>query len=94
VSTLSTADVVDGLLHARRGLLDDGERLVRRGLELAETTDFWELRGSAWMALADVLRERDRNGEARAAVEQAIEIFRAKDALVAEQRAHAALAEL
>lgn len=94
IATLAIADTVAGLLHASRGELDDAERLVKLGLEQAETTDFWEFRGEAYEALAEVLAARGRRDQARAALEQALDVYRAKGARIAEERALALLAQL
>jgi class 3 adenylate cyclase/tetratricopeptide (TPR) repeat protein len=94
VATVTTADIGEGLLHARRGELDDAERLVRSGLKHAETTDFWEFRTRANEALAQVLHLRGRDGEARHALAAALEAYDAKGATVATERVQALLAEL
>jgi class 3 adenylate cyclase/tetratricopeptide (TPR) repeat protein len=94
IATLTSTELADGLLHARRHRLDDAERLIRRGLEQAETTDFWEFRGQVHEGLAEVLAARGRPAEARAALEHAAGIYAEKGARLAEGRTRALLAEL
>jgi ATP/maltotriose-dependent transcriptional regulator MalT len=94
IATFAIADSVEGLFHLRRGRLEEAERLVRRGLEHAETTDFWEMRGNAREALAQVLSAKDHGENARATVKAALEIYEAKGAAVPARRAEALLAEL
>ena len=84
----------EGLLHARRGRLEEGERLVRRGLERAETTDFWEFRVKANVALAHVLAARGCVDEARDALTAALAICEGKGAIVGAERTRALLAKL
>ncbi len=94
VATLAIADTVEGLLHLRRGRLEEAEHLVRRGLEQAETTDFWEFRGNAYEALAQVLAAKGRSEDARAALETALDIYERKGAVVVAKRTEGLLAEL
>jgi tetratricopeptide (TPR) repeat protein len=94
VATVLISDVGEGLLHARRGRLEEGERLVRRGLERAETTDFWEFRVKAHEALAHVLAARGCVDEARDALTAALAICEAKGAIVGADRTRALLAKL
>jgi tetratricopeptide (TPR) repeat protein len=94
VATITRADVAEGLLSARRGLLEEGDRLVRQGLELALATDFWQFHGGAHEALAEVLAASDREAEARAELGAAIAVYEAKGAIVAAERTRALLAEL
>ena len=93
-ATQVTADLGEGLLELRRGRLEQAERLARRGLELAETTDFWEFRGGANEALAEILKLQSRGDEARAALQTAVEVYEAKGATVAAERARGLLAQL
>jgi class 3 adenylate cyclase/tetratricopeptide (TPR) repeat protein len=94
VATVLISDVGEGLLHARRGRLEEGERLVRRGLESAETTDFWEFRVKAYDALAHVLAARGCVDEARDALTKALAICEGKGAIVGAERTRALLAKL
>jgi tetratricopeptide (TPR) repeat protein len=94
IATLANADIGEGRLQVRRGRVEEGERLVRRGLAQAETTDFWEFRGAANEALAEVLEARGRSDEARAALEAALAVYEAKGATVAAERTRRLLAKL
>jgi class 3 adenylate cyclase/tetratricopeptide (TPR) repeat protein len=94
VATLLNADIGEGLLHARRGELEEAERLVRSGLRHAETTDFWEFHTRANEALAEVLHRRGRSDEARAALATALVKYEAKGAERAAERVRRLLAEL
>jgi class 3 adenylate cyclase/tetratricopeptide (TPR) repeat protein len=94
VATVTIADIGEGLLHARRGELDEAERLVRSGLRHAETTDFWEFQTRANEALAEVLHLRGRADEARAALTTALAKYEAKGAEPAAERVRRLLAEL
>ncbi len=91
-ATLTRSDAAEGLLCARRGRLEEGERLVRRGLELAMTTDFWQFRGGGNEALAEVLAAQGRDEEARVALEAALAVYEAKGAVVAADRTRELLA--
>jgi class 3 adenylate cyclase/tetratricopeptide (TPR) repeat protein len=94
VATLTRSDVAEGLLRARRGRLEEAERLVRRGLELALATDFWQFRGGANEALAEVLDRTGHPDEARAALEAALEVYESKGVIIDAERVRASLAEL
>ncbi len=94
IATLVNADIAEGRLLVRQGRLEDGERLVRRGLEQAETTDFWEFHGRAKEALAELLAVTGRSEEARAALRDALAVYEGKGATVAAQRARSLIAEL
>jgi class 3 adenylate cyclase/tetratricopeptide (TPR) repeat protein len=94
VATLALADIGEGLLRARQGELDEGERLIRLGLEQAETTDFWEFRTRANEALAEVLAARGRKDDARDALRAALAAYEAKGASVAAERTRSLLAQL
>jgi tetratricopeptide (TPR) repeat protein len=72
------ADVLDGLLLARRGDPVEGELLVRRGVELTERTDFYKERGYAQEVLAETLALAGKQDEAREAAECAVAIYEAK----------------
>jgi class 3 adenylate cyclase len=59
-------------LAADEGRLDDAERIIGEALELVEPTDFLELRGGAFEALAHVEARAGRPDRWRAAIERAI----------------------
>jgi DNA-binding SARP family transcriptional activator/class 3 adenylate cyclase len=79
---------------ARRREADHAEQLAREAVNLAERTDWLNLRGEALMDLADVLRLVGRRGEAAEAARDAAERFEQKGNLVSEARARALVAEL
>jgi len=90
-------DETEAHLAAHQGRLDDAERLARRGLEWAETTDFFDLRGMrARGTLAEILALRGKRGEAAAVVTEALAIHEAKGdaAGVAVLRAQLARADV
>jgi class 3 adenylate cyclase/tetratricopeptide (TPR) repeat protein len=94
VATLVIADLSEGLLHYRRGRLEEGERLVRRGVERAETTDWWEFRARGNEALAQVLASRGRGEDVRGALAAALALYEEKGATVLADRTRALFAEL
>jgi len=68
-------DSIEGALLAREGRVDEAERVGRRGLELAETTDLFQIRGMyARSGLAEVLSLAGKRGEASATAAEAIAI--------------------
>jgi tetratricopeptide (TPR) repeat protein len=79
---------------ARKGEHVDAERFARAALAVVGATDYVNLRAEASMSLAEVLRLQDRDGEARAAVEQALDLLHRKGNVVEEANARAFLEEL
>jgi tetratricopeptide (TPR) repeat protein len=69
---------VSAKVLARRGQVEEAERLARESVNLAAETDFLQLRGRAWMSLAEVLRLAGRDEEAEAAIEEALRFFELK----------------
>ena len=67
---------------ARRGEAVEAERLAREGVELAESTDFLNVRGTALLDLAEVLLVAGRNSEAAEAVAAATALFEQKGNVV------------
>jgi len=63
---------------ARRGRMEDAERLGREAVALAETTDFLQLHGEALSDLAEVLALAGRTDEALDLLRQAITVFEQK----------------
>jgi len=57
-------DMIEGGMYARRERHAEAEERVRRALALAETTDFYWLRGTARLFLAEALGLAGRTGEA------------------------------
>jgi DNA-binding SARP family transcriptional activator/class 3 adenylate cyclase len=74
---------------ARRGQLDEGERLAREAVELAERTDFLDLHAGVLLNLAEVLRLGGKPSEAATAAQGAATLYAAKGNLVALARAQA-----
>jgi tetratricopeptide (TPR) repeat protein len=81
-------------LSARRGQLAEAEAVAREGIALAAAAEFVDLRGDSLLALAEVLRPAGRNGEAAAALGQALELWEAKGNVVHAGRTRELLAEL
>jgi len=80
-----------GLARAHGGDLEGGEALLRESLAIFDGTDFLNLRASASLALAEVLRLGGRAAEARNAAATAVELYRLKGNAVGLARAEAAL---
>ena len=74
----ANADLLEGFLLTLHGDQLEGERIVRRGVELCERTDFYFERGRAQELLAQTLAVVGRKEEAREAAERAVAIFAAK----------------
>jgi tetratricopeptide (TPR) repeat protein len=81
-----------GKLLARRGELEEGERLVREAVALAAETDMLNAHADALVDLAEVLAHAGRN--ARAELEQALALYERKGNLVMAERTRSRLAEL
>ena len=71
-------DAVEGFLAARRGDHLEGERLVRKAIEMLAETDFYEQAGGYRLLLARTLIEGGKPDEARVAASEALAIFEAK----------------
>jgi class 3 adenylate cyclase/tetratricopeptide (TPR) repeat protein len=79
---------------ARRGDLDEAERLGREAVEIASgTADILDLQAEAVADLGEVLRLAGRMRESQAAVEEAIGLYDRKGNVVAADRLRALLAE-
>jgi tetratricopeptide (TPR) repeat protein len=72
---------VRGQALAALGKLEQGERLAREAVELAETTDSPYIRGSAREALAEVLAHSGRTDEAAQELRQALALYEGKGAV-------------
>lgn len=70
--------LVRGACLARRGLLEEGERLTREAVALADNGDSLDAQGDTRVMLADVLRLGGRDEEACAALEEADRIYATK----------------
>ena len=86
------ARLVRGRLLARRGELEEGERLAREAVDIAAETDMLNAHADALVELADVLALAGRN--ARAELEQALALYERKGNLVMAERTRSRLAEL
>jgi class 3 adenylate cyclase/tetratricopeptide (TPR) repeat protein len=89
LATLFKADMIEAVLVSRRGQHDAAKRLGRNVVAQAETTDFWDLRGEAHEALAEILAGAGELEEARVAQETAARIYDEKGSVVSAARARA-----
>jgi tetratricopeptide (TPR) repeat protein len=78
-----------GRILASRGRVDEALRHAREAVDIAENSDYLVLQAEARMALASVLEAAGRTHDAAAEVEDAIERYRRKGAVVLEGRARA-----
>ena len=83
---------VQGRLLARRGELEEGERLARDAVALAEETDMLNVHAAALVDLAEVLVFAGKAG--RTELEQALALYERKGNLVMAERTRSSLAEL
>jgi tetratricopeptide (TPR) repeat protein len=81
-----------GRVLARRGELQEGERLAREAVAFAEQTDMLNAHGDALIDLAEVLGLAGR--DAQAELEQALALYERKGNLVMAERTRSKLAEL
>jgi class 3 adenylate cyclase/tetratricopeptide (TPR) repeat protein len=79
---------------ARRGELDEAEKLARESVELVDPTDFLHLHWLARMSLAEVLRLAGRLEEARPVAAEALRLAEEKQHLVRARRAEELLDQL
>jgi tetratricopeptide (TPR) repeat protein len=82
--------IVRAQVLAARGDLDAAEELARQAVEIAARTDFIETIAAAWLALAEILRQRD-DPQAASAAARALELYERKGNLVGAGWARAAL---
>jgi hypothetical protein len=78
---------VEAKLRARKGSLSDARELAREAVRLADGTDTLNVIASTRLAMAAVLRLADVDGEAEAAIREAIALFELKGNVVAAARA-------
>ena len=78
---------------ARRGSVEEAERLAREGVAIAEGSDWPNLRGDALIDLAEVLMAAHDTSGAASAARGAIEQFERKGNTVMASRAWAFLEE-
>jgi tetratricopeptide (TPR) repeat protein len=84
---------VRGKVLARLGQVEEGERLAREAVEIAERTDFgW--RGDIFLYLAETLRLASKDEEALPAARRALETFEEKGNVPMIARTKALIAEL
>ncbi len=76
---------------ARQGQTEEGEKLAREAVTLAEESDLLNLRGDALIDLAHVLREADSYDAARAAASSGLSLYEQKQNIVAARSARAHL---
>ena len=79
---------------ARRGRLEEGQKLARNALELAEATDFLNMHAQALLDLGEVLRLAGHASEAVTTVGEALQLYERKGNTVAAGDARALQAEL
>jgi len=78
---------VRGRVLARRGLLEDGEALIREALEIIGRAEEPDSQAAVCADLAEVLAAAGRRVEARAAFDRAASVFEAKGNIVSAARA-------
>ena len=80
-------------LQARRGELEEAERVAREAVELADGTEYVELRADALDALGRVLLAAGRTDESDEALRASLRLHRAKGNVVAVESLRAQLGE-
>jgi tetratricopeptide (TPR) repeat protein len=85
---------VQGRILARRGRIEEAERLAREAVDLAARTDFVNHRGDALIDHAIVLGQAGRIDKARAAFAEGLRLYEQKGNVVAAEKARVQLAEL
>jgi tetratricopeptide (TPR) repeat protein len=85
---------VMGKVLARRGELEEGERIAREAVTVIEETDEIDHQGQAWFDLAEVLELAGKVDEARTALLESVERFDRKGNVVMAERARSRLSEL
>lgn len=85
---------LEGGLLAQRGGHDEADVRARRAVELAETTDFFEIRAWARLMLAETLALAGRIGQASEEAAAGLAHHDAKDDVTGASRARERLAEL
>jgi tetratricopeptide (TPR) repeat protein len=78
---------------ARRGDVEEAERLARDATAIAARTDYLDLRAQAATDLAEVLRLAGRRRESASALEEAIRLYEEKGNVAAAGRLRGLLAE-
>ncbi len=81
-------------VDAREGDLDQAESQARQAVKLANATDALNMRGDAYMDLAEVVLLAARPKEAADSLEEAIRLYEEKGNLVSAERARESLAAI
>jgi class 3 adenylate cyclase/tetratricopeptide (TPR) repeat protein len=87
-------DTLEAVLRARRGELDEAERLARRALTTADQTDHAVIRGGTRTRVAEVFERVGRIDEAKAVLNEALQLAEDQGRLVPAQRARDQIAAL
>jgi class 3 adenylate cyclase/tetratricopeptide (TPR) repeat protein len=85
---------VQAKILARRGDLEEGERLAREAVDIIDRSDELSHQGDLRADLAEVLQLAGRTGESIAVLEQALERYEQKENRVSADTTRALLAEL
>jgi tetratricopeptide (TPR) repeat protein len=85
-------DALEAVLRARRGELEEAQELARRALARVDETDGVGLRLDTRWSAAEVFELAGRSGEAKALLEESVEIAERYGHLVAAKRARDSLA--
>jgi class 3 adenylate cyclase/tetratricopeptide (TPR) repeat protein len=85
-------DALEAVLRARRGELEEAQELASRALSRAEETDFVRLRLDTRSSAAEVLELAGRGDEAKALLQESVEIAERYGHVVAAERARERLA--
>jgi len=85
---------VQALVHASRRQQAEAERLAREAVAITENTDSLWFQGEALCDLADVLRAAGRNGEAVAALREALDRYERKQIIPLVRRTRERIAAL
>jgi class 3 adenylate cyclase/tetratricopeptide (TPR) repeat protein len=83
-----------GRVLARRGEIEDAQRLVREAMQLADRTDWLALQGAVLLDLADVLNAAGKRDAAATAVKAALDRYERKQHIIGAARARAFLIDL
>ena len=81
------ADMIEGSVLVRRERNEEGLALLSRALDRADATDFFFARAEVRLSMGDALALVDEDDRAKAVVEDALEIYRAKGDVTGEARA-------
>ena len=79
---------------ARRGELEQAERLARKGVGLAEATDNIDMQADALIDLAEVLRLAGRTDDIAPVIDEALRRYKQKGNVISAERARTLLAEI